>query len=71
MTKANAMRKPALYIKAMAALADEVGLVNAAVTAFDEDDSLLGTWAPTLRVPETAALQLLDNFDSLKGPQGV
>jgi hypothetical protein len=43
----------------IAALADELGLVNAAVTAFDDQDKLLWTWTPTLRVPEAAALKLL------------
>ncbi|MGO8751380.1 MAG: hypothetical protein ACLQNE_35995 [Thermoguttaceae bacterium] len=47
----------------IAALADELGLVNAAVTAFDEQDTLLWTWAPTLRVPESAALEMLKHAD--------
>jgi Zn-dependent peptidase ImmA (M78 family) len=47
----------------VAALADELGLVNAAVTAFDEEDKLLWTWAPTLRVPESAAMRLLEDTE--------
>jgi hypothetical protein len=47
----------------VAALADNLGLVNAAVTAFDENDALLWTWAPALRVPESAALRLLKDAE--------
>jgi Zn-dependent peptidase ImmA (M78 family) len=44
----------------VATLANDLGLINAAVTAFDEDNTLLWTWAPNLKVPEAAALKLLE-----------
>ena len=49
----------------VAALAGELGIVNAAVTAFDEYDTLLWTWAPTLRVPKSSALRLLKDVEEV------